>query len=123
MIKLRVEGIPEEVDEFVAQVEMNCEVLAKSSPYKNRGESRYVRVYVDVLSFDNGSSKLKTACYGMADCIVDSGIDCCKCCALYDESAQAKALDEDEERDCCAHRRERGTIACREGICKYFEKE
>ena len=123
MIKLRVEGIPEEVDEFVATLETSCEVLSKSSPYKNRGESRYVRVYVDVISCDNGSSKLKTACYGMADCIADSGIDACKVCALYDEVAQAKSLDEDEERDCCAHRRERGNAACIEGICKYFEKE
>jgi len=50
MIKLRVEGLPAEVEEFIAGIEQSCEVLSKSQMYTNRGESRYVRVYLDVLS-------------------------------------------------------------------------
>lgn len=48
MVKIRIEGIPEEVDVFVSELEPFCDVLSKSAPYKNRGESKYVRVYLDV---------------------------------------------------------------------------
>ena len=45
----------------------------------------------------------------------------CQICALYDEEAQSKAFEDDEEP--CAHRKEHGCEACRKGIIKHFEKE
>lgn len=49
MIKLRVEGEPEEVEEFriflAAIPRLN--ILSESGKYANRGSSKYVRVYLD----------------------------------------------------------------------------
>lgn len=47
MIKLRVQGLPEEVAEFADALEAAGCVLERSEPYANRGGSRYVRVYID----------------------------------------------------------------------------
>lgn len=120
MIKLRVEGIPEEVDEFVATLETSCEVLSKSAPYKNRGESRYIRVYVDVISCkkkDTVAEKL------IREFILADSDDYCSSCVYCDEDEQRRLCDEDETQDCCMQRRNCGQTACIEGICKYFEKE
>lgn len=48
MIKLRVEGLPEEVDAFTEGLEPYCDVFSKSEPYANRGKSKYVRVYMEI---------------------------------------------------------------------------
>ena len=47
MIKIRVQGLPEEVAEFADALEAAGCVLERSEPYANRGGSRYVRVYID----------------------------------------------------------------------------
>lgn len=47
MIKIRLQGLPEEVAEFADALERTGCVLERSDPYANRGGSRYVRVYID----------------------------------------------------------------------------
>lgn len=47
MIKIRVQGLPEEVAEFADALEAAGCVFERSEPYANRGASRYVRVYID----------------------------------------------------------------------------
>ena len=47
MIKIRVQGLPDEVAEFADALEATGCVLERSEPYANRGASRYVRVYID----------------------------------------------------------------------------
>ncbi|WP_418733908.1 exonuclease domain-containing protein [Ellagibacter sp.] len=47
MLKIRVQGLPEEVAEFADALEAVGCVLELSEPYANRGWSRYVRVYID----------------------------------------------------------------------------
>ncbi|WP_445744859.1 DUF3970 family protein [Paenibacillus sp. FSL L8-0641] len=49
MLKIRVEGIPEEIDQFLEHFEDYYRVLKRSKVYQNRN-SEYVRVYVDVSS-------------------------------------------------------------------------
>ncbi|KAF6573823.1 DUF3970 family protein [Paenibacillus sp. SEL3] len=49
MLKIRVEGIPEEIDQFLEHFEDYYRVLKRSKAYQNRN-SEYVRVYVDVSS-------------------------------------------------------------------------
>lgn len=48
MIQIRVSGLPEEVADFADALEATGCVLERSGDYKNRGDSRYVRVYLDV---------------------------------------------------------------------------
>lgn len=48
MLKLRVQGLPREVDSFASALERSGMVLERSEPYDNRGASRYVRVYLEV---------------------------------------------------------------------------
>ena len=47
MIKIRVQGLPDEVAEFADALEAAGCVLERSEPYANRGASRYVRVYIE----------------------------------------------------------------------------
>lgn len=47
MIKIRIQGLSEEVAEFADALEATGCVLERSEPYVNRGASRYVRVYID----------------------------------------------------------------------------
>ncbi len=47
MIKIRLQGLPEEVAEFADALERTGCVLERSVEYANRGGSRYVRVYID----------------------------------------------------------------------------
>ncbi|MGG4213535.1 DUF3970 family protein [Paenibacillus alvei] len=49
MLKIWVEGIPEEIDQFLEHFEDYYRVLKRSKAYQNRN-SEYVRVYVDVSS-------------------------------------------------------------------------
>ena len=120
MIKLRVEGIPEEVDEFIAQVEMNCEVLAKSSPHKNRGESRYVRVYLDALSCKWKPRTLEKVLRWLVE---ECNEDICKLCINLKESQWDGGDDIPEDVEPCKFRRARGNTACIEGIARCFEKK
>ncbi len=48
MLKLRIQGIPEEVKAFCDALEDTGCVLERSDQYANRGKSQYVRVYMDV---------------------------------------------------------------------------
>ena len=46
MVKLRVEGLPEEVEEKLKVLRLKFRVLSESGQYKNRN-SEYVRVYIE----------------------------------------------------------------------------
>ena len=48
MLKIRIEGTPEEIEEFLAGFRPQYKILNESAPYANRGKSAYVRVYLDV---------------------------------------------------------------------------
>ena len=48
MVKIRIWGLPEEVDGAVKKIEDNFEILSASEPCHDRGKSKYVRVYVEV---------------------------------------------------------------------------
>ena len=119
MIKLRVEGLPAEVEEFIAGIGSCCEVLSQSQMYTNRGESRYVRVYLDVLSCKKPD---KVAAKLIKECILQESCTYCSTCDFCDEEEQGRLCDEDDTLDPCMKRRLRGTDACIEGIYKYFEK-
>lgn len=61
MIKIRVQGLPEEVAEFADTLEATGCVLERSEPYANRGASRYVRVYIDAekRAADGGAREIE----------------------------------------------------------------
>ena len=61
MLKIRVQGLPEEVAEFSDALEAAGCVLERSEPYANRGGSRYVRVYIDVQkpAADGGAREIE----------------------------------------------------------------
>lgn len=48
MIKVRLHGTPEEVQAAKKVLEKSMNVLQASREYKDKGESQYVRVYVEV---------------------------------------------------------------------------
>jgi hypothetical protein len=48
MIKMRLEGLPEDIQKLVEDLKKKYEVLDVSKPYENRGTSKFVRVYVSV---------------------------------------------------------------------------
>lgn len=47
MVKIRLHGLEEEVTETVEELKKSYDLLSVSKPYLDRGESRYVRVYID----------------------------------------------------------------------------
>lgn len=47
MLEIRAQGLPEEVREFADALERTGCVLGRSREYANRGEGRYVRVYLE----------------------------------------------------------------------------
>ena len=52
MVKVRIEGLPEEVEKFTKQLEKDgYEFLQKSENYPNR-KSVYVRKYVEIMVDD-----------------------------------------------------------------------
>lgn len=51
MLKIRIEGTPEEIEEFLAGFRPQYKILNESAPYANRGKSAYVRVYLDVEQY------------------------------------------------------------------------
>lgn len=61
MIKIRVQGLPDEVAEFADALEAAGCVLERSEPYANRGGSRYVRVYIDAekRAADGGAREIE----------------------------------------------------------------
>lgn len=60
MIKIRVSGLPEEVADFANALEATGCVLERSGNYKNRGDSRYVRVYIEAEVPRRDSATLAT---------------------------------------------------------------
>lgn len=48
MLKIRVQGLPEEVRAFCDAMESSGCVTERSGEYANRGGSQYVRVYLDL---------------------------------------------------------------------------
>ena len=50
MLKIRMQGLPEEVEEFSAMLDelRRWEVLEESGDYPNRGSSKLVRRYIEV---------------------------------------------------------------------------
>lgn len=61
MLKIRIQGLPEEVAEFADSLEAAGCVLERSEPYANRGASRYVRVYIDAekRAADGGAREIE----------------------------------------------------------------
>lgn len=56
MVKVRIEGLPEEVEKFTEQLEKDgYEFLQKSENYPNRN-SEYVRRYVEIRIIENKHS-------------------------------------------------------------------
>lgn len=47
IIKMRLQGLPDQMGEFVKDLKKKYRVLSVSEPYPNR-RSEYVRVYVEV---------------------------------------------------------------------------
>ncbi|WP_369426678.1 DUF3970 family protein [Paenibacillus ehimensis] len=47
MLKIRVEGLPKEIDRFLEHFQNYYRVLQRSKPYQNRN-NEYVRVYVEI---------------------------------------------------------------------------
>ena len=59
MVKVRIEGLPEEVEKFTEQLEKDgYEFLQKSENYPNRN-SQYVRKYVEIMVKRTGVRKCK----------------------------------------------------------------
>lgn len=51
MIKVRLEGTKEELEDFLAGFRPGYKILNESAPYANRGASKYVRIYLDVEQY------------------------------------------------------------------------
>ena len=47
MIKIRLHGTIDEIDTTIKYLEWVMDLLSVSVPYKDRGNSRYYRVYID----------------------------------------------------------------------------
>lgn len=47
MVRVRLEGLPDEVHRIANAVQVAGCVLERSREYPNRGESRYVRAYLE----------------------------------------------------------------------------
>lgn len=47
MVKVRLQGLPDEVQSLVKSLKQHYTVLQESAPYPNRN-SEYVRVYIDL---------------------------------------------------------------------------
>ena len=47
MIKIRLEGEKEEIEQAASLLSVTFKILNESQPYPNRGNSLYYRVYVD----------------------------------------------------------------------------
>jgi hypothetical protein len=47
-VKIRIEGTPEEWQQATSQLAEVFDIVSISDPYPNRGQSRLVRVYVEI---------------------------------------------------------------------------
>ena len=47
MIKIRLHGLPDEISAAKEVIKQNFRILSESDPYADRGESKYIRVYID----------------------------------------------------------------------------
>ena len=56
MVKIRIQGKPEEVKKFASDLKKNYQVLSESDPYPNR-KSEYVRVYIELEQNDESLGK------------------------------------------------------------------
>jgi hypothetical protein len=61
MVKIRIEGTPEECQQATPQLAEVFDVVSISNPYPNQGQSRLVRVYVEIRlaeqrQVDNGAT-------------------------------------------------------------------
>lgn len=56
MLKIRVQGLPEEVEKFASLLEelRHWEVVEESADYPNRGTSKLVRRYVEIEQVKEG---------------------------------------------------------------------
>lgn len=55
MVKVRLQGVPEEVKELVEKLKASkVDILEQSKEYSNRGDSKYIRVYLDVENREKG---------------------------------------------------------------------
>lgn len=70
MLKLRVQGTPEETRAFCDALEATGHVLERSRPYANRGSSSYVRVYMGIESHSASNHRPQI---GSPAGIIDSG--------------------------------------------------
>ena len=64
MVKVRLQGTPEEVKRFADYLESlspRVKVLQRSDSYADRGKSSYVRVYMDVEYYEEIELKLREA--------------------------------------------------------------
>ena len=52
MVKIRLEGTPEECQQAAPRLAEVFEVVSISDPYPNRGHSRLVRVYLEIRLAD-----------------------------------------------------------------------
>ena len=120
MIKLRVEGLPAEVEEFIAGIEPYCDVLSQSQMYTNRGESRYVRVYLDAMACK--TVERRTLEKVLRWLVQECNEDVCKLCIYLKDSQWDGGGDIPEDVEPCKFRRKGGDTVCVEGICKYFAK-
>ena len=50
MIKIRLHGLLDELNELVEDMKKKYEVLQVSEPYKDRGDSAFYRIYVTIKS-------------------------------------------------------------------------
>ena len=50
MVKMRLEGLPQDVERALQSIRMCFHVLEESTPYPNRPPSKFVRVYVSVAA-------------------------------------------------------------------------
>lgn len=50
MIKIRIQGLPDEISALIEDMKRHYDVLEVSDEYKNRGDSKFVRVYVTIRS-------------------------------------------------------------------------
>ena len=50
MLKIRIQGLPKEVERFIEDFKEKYEVLEVSDQYENRGSSEFVRVYITIKS-------------------------------------------------------------------------
>ncbi|WP_216830745.1 DUF3970 family protein [Alkalihalobacterium elongatum] len=59
MVKIRLEGLPDEVDEMIELLKSNYDVLAVSDEYKNSGNTQYVQVYIE-MRLKNNNKRVET---------------------------------------------------------------